>query len=112
MSHLNNGTDTLLQLTDNTYQFPQYYRLKGIIYWLDANQGFKVAFNNQYLLNYVDVNGNTMDRFLTVTNNGQHESINGYIPIDLYINQVYFGSSTGTTPNVILVVDFTDTISK
>jgi hypothetical protein len=105
------ATDTLLRLTDNTYLFPNYYRLKGILYNIQPNEGFKLAFNNQYAVDYLDANGNAMSRYLRLTNLGT-SAVCCFIPYDLYINQVYFGTSNNDPECVTLIVDFSDTLSK
>jgi hypothetical protein len=108
-----NGTDTVLQLNDNTYNFPQFFRLKGIMYEVGMTEGFKLAFNNQYNLDYEDINGNAAPRFFNIDNPSTQVAIHSFIPIDLYINEVYFGSSSGNNyTKVWLIVDFTDTINK
>lgn len=105
------STDTLLRLSDNNYQLPNYYRLKGIMYSVQPNEAFKLAFNNQYTLQYEDINGATAERYISLQNQGTSQ-MNGFIPYDLYINQIYFGTTNGDPECVTLIIDFADTLSR
>ena len=105
------ATDTLLRLSDNDYRLANFYRLKGIFYSVQPSEGFKLAFNNQYLVDYEDINGARAERYMRFTNQGTSQAV-GFIPYDLYINQIFFETSNADVECVTLVVDFADTLSK